>query len=49
MHFAAVEVTRIYDSLMEQLGQMKKPNSASPAKMAELIDTLKETMEQAQD
>ena len=43
MHFAAVEVTRIYDSLMEQLGQMKKPNSASPAKMAELIDTLKET------
>jgi acyl-CoA oxidase len=43
MHFAAVEVTSIYDSLMEQLSQMKKPNSASSAKMAELIDTLKET------
>lgn len=43
MHFAAVEVTRIYDSLMEQLGQMKKPNAATPEKMAELIDILKET------
>lgn len=43
MHFSAVEVTRIYDSLMEQLGQFKKPNSASPAKIAELMDTLKET------
>lgn len=43
MHFAAVEVTRIYDSLMEQLGLMKKPNAASPEKMAEIIDTLKET------
>lgn len=43
MHFAAVEVTRIYDSLMEQLGKFKKPNAASPAKLAELIDTLKET------
>jgi acyl-CoA oxidase len=43
MHFAAVEVTRIYDSLMEQLGQFKKPNSASPSRLAELLDTLKET------
>ena len=43
MHFAAVEVTRIYDSLMEHLGKMKKPNAATPEKMAELIDILKET------
>ena len=43
MHFAAVEVTRIYDTLMEQLGQMKKPNSATPERMVEIIDTLKET------
>lgn len=43
MHFAAVEVTRIYDSLMDELSKLKRPDSASPTRLAELIDTLKET------
>jgi acyl-CoA oxidase len=41
MHFAAVEVTKIYDSLMDELSKLK---SAQPSpKLASLIDTLKET------
>lgn len=42
MHFAAMEVSKIYDSLMDQLMKMKKPNVADP-KLAVLLDTLKET------
>lgn len=43
MHFAAVEVTRIYDSLMAQLAQFKKGSASSAGDHSALLDTLKET------
>ncbi len=44
MHFAAVEVTRIYEDLMAQLARFKKaPTGGNGQDLSALLDTLKET------